>query len=288
VKKRVIKWIVILLIAVIIFVVVRPLLSGGTKTQYVQETVSAGTITTYFNFSGSMEVENAATVTASTEATVKEIYVDPNSSVNKNDRLMRLSDGTILKADIAGEVTSLNVIADSKVQPGDVLMEIMDMSSMKVTFKVDEYDVSAIQIGKKAQVTLDGSGYTFEGTISRLNKKATQSGDLSYYTTTIDLKGMSLPQDTLPGMQVTVKLMNKRAENVAMLKMDALSFTPQNEPYVLIRDGTGQKQVNVKVGINDGTNVEITEGLHSGDTVLYVPASTDDFRPMMGEPSYGQ
>jgi HlyD family secretion protein len=203
--------------------------------------------------------------------------------VLKNARLMRMEDGTVLKEDIGGEVTSLPVSAGSVVRVGDTLAEIMDLSDMKVDFDVDEYDVSAITLGKDVQMTLDGSGSEFQGAISALNKRATQdkAGDLSYFTATVDLANVQLPPEALPGMQVTVRVLNHSAENVVLLPMDALSFTAQNEPYVLVQDGKEVARVDVQVGMNDGENVEITAGLRGGDVVLYTPTATNTFQEMM-------
>jgi HlyD family secretion protein len=264
------------------------LLKGKQGSGYAQETAITGDLSTYYNFSGTVEVNHDLLVTAKSDTTVAEIYVQPNSVVAKNDRLMRLDDGTVLKADIAGEVTSIAVQADDNVHVGDTLAEIMDLQSMKITFQVDEYDMSAVTLGKTAQITLDGNGDAFEGPVTAINKRATQSGDLNYYTATVDLTGQTIPANMLPGMQVTVKLINQSVTGAVLLKMDAVSFTAQNKPYVLISDGKAQKKVDIEVGMNDGNYVEITQGLRAGDTVLYVPTATDTTLSFMGANSYAQ
>lgn len=280
-KKKRRGWIVTLIVLAAVVVAATVLLNGSRGVQYAEATATMGDITTYFSFSGSIDVNSSLTVTAPADATVSEVYVRANSVVPKNARLMRLSDGSVIKTDIAGEVTALDVVPDGAVKAGDMLAEIMDLSTMKATFQVDEFDISAVEIGKTALITLDGTGATFEGPITSLNKRATQSGDLSYYTATIDLSGVTLPAEALPGMQITVKVLNKQAQNVVLLEMDAVSFTAYNVPYVMIRDGKETKTVDIQVGINDGANVEIISGLRNGDTVLYVPSSTDYFENMM-------
>lgn len=269
------KWIIAGVVIVVIVVAVALLSGGKGTTRYAEATASTGTITTYYSFSGNMDVNNSVTVTSPSDTTVSEIYVTPNSTVLKNARLMRLADGTIVKADIAGEVTSIEVAVDSVVKTGATLAEVMELTSMKATFKVDEYDVSAIQIGKAAQLTVDGTGDSFEGKITSINKRATVDGDLSYYIATVDLTGQQVPANAFPGMQITAKVLNKQAENAVLLTMDAVRFTAQNTPYVLMRDGDKVKELSIQVGINDGTNVEITEGLKAGDSVLYVSTANE-------------
>jgi HlyD family secretion protein len=281
VKTKRTRWIVILIVLAVVAVAGSLVLGGGGAPLYAVATAQTGSITTYYNFSGSMDVNQSMTVSAPAEATVSEVYVRQNGQVAKNARLMRLSDGTILKADIAGEVTSLEAEAGNLVRAGDVLAEIMNLDTLTASFKVDEFDVSSVEIGKEAQVTLDGSGNIFMAKVTGLNKRATLEGDLSYYTASIDLGGTKLPADALPGMQITVKLLNNSAENVVLLPMEAISFTAQNEPYVLMPDGKETRSVGIELGINDGDNVEIRAGLKSGETVLYTPTATQDIQAMM-------
>jgi len=276
VKEKRVKWLWIVLILVAA-AGGWMLISGRSAQQYGEATTVTGSITTYYNFSGAIEVVRSATVISPAASTVTKIYVQQNDLIEEGDRLIRLDNGTTLKAELTGEVTSLGVSEGSVVTVGDTLAEVMDLTELRVDFQVDEYDVDAIALGKTAIVTVDGTGETFEGTITSLNKRATQSGDLSYYTAGIDLSDVSLPEGILPGMQVTVDVLNQHAEDVVLLSVSAVSFTTDNQPYVLMRDGDTVNQVEITVGINDGNNVEITEGLASGDIVLYEITSTDTF-----------
>ena len=287
-KKKRHKWIWILIVLLVLAVAGWKLLGSGSAQVYAQATAETGSISTYYNFSGSVEVNQSATVTSPSASTVSEVYVRQNDHVAKNARLLRLEDGTILKSEMAGEVTSLPVSAGSVVTSGETLVEIMDLTGMKIDFQVDEYDVEAIELGKMAKVTVDGSGETFEGAVTGINKRATQSGDLSYYTASIDLTGIKLPAGTLPGMQVTVDVLNQQAENAVLLPMYAMSFTLDNQPYVLMQDGKATKEVKLTVGINDGNYVQITSGLQSGDIVLFTSTSATAYPMMMGARNYAQ
>lgn len=280
-KKKRFKWILLPVAIVAALLAGKLLFGGAAQQQYAEVTAQTGSITTYYSFSGSLDVNQSTLVSAPAAATVSEIYVKPNTRVAKNARLMRMSDGTLLKAEIAGEVTSLNVTEGSVVTAGQTLAEIMDLSSMKATFKVDEYDVSTVTLGKMTQITMDGSGNAFEGAVTALNKRATQDGDLSYYTATVDLTGVALPADALPGMQITVKVLNQNVQNAVLLPMDTVSFTAQNEPYVMMRVDGKVVVKAIEVGANDGEMVEITSGLASGETVLYTPTAVESMQALM-------
>jgi multidrug efflux pump subunit AcrA (membrane-fusion protein) len=279
--KRRKKWIWVVVILLVVSVGGFTLLNRGQAVIYAQDTATTGSIVTYFNFSGSLDVTNAVTVVSPSDTTVSEIYVTPNSVVAENARLLRLKDGTVLKAEIAGEVTSINVSVNSAVTTGDTLLEMMDLTTMKATFKVDEYDISAVSIGKTVSVTVEGIGTTFDAPISAINKRAIVSGDLSYYEATVDLTGIPLPQSALPGMQISVNVLNQQVEDAVLLPIDAVSFDAEDLPFVYMQNGKAVDIVPIEVGVNDGVHVQITAGLKSGDTVLYIPTAASSLQDIM-------
>lgn len=278
-KRR--KWIWVVIILLVVIAGVSLLLNQNQVVRYAEDIAVTGDLSTYYNFSGSVEVTNAVTVLAPSDTTVADVYVSSNQQVAKSARLLRLEDGTLLKADLAGEVTGLNVETGSVIRSGDELLELMDLSSMKATFQVDEYDVAAVEIGKMVNITVDGTGASFTAPITALDKRAVQSGDLSYYTATVDLQGIELPAGTLPGMQISVDVLHQETKNAVLLRIGAVSFGADNTPYVLMQAGQEMTVVPVTVGINEGVYVEILTGVKSGDTVLYIPSSTTDLQALM-------
>ena len=91
-------------------------------------------------------------------------------------------------------------------------------------------------------------------------------------------------------MQVTVTVPQEQAEDVVILKMDALSFTNENTAFVyrLDADGSTMIETPVTVGVSNGNYVEIKEGLSEGDEVFAVAktetvsAMTSIFSSMFG------
>ena len=276
-KKRK-RWIWVLAILLVLLVGGYSLFGGRQTARYAEDTAVTGNLSTYYNFTGTVDVTNSVKLTSPSDAKISEVYVEPNTQVANNARLLRLDDGTILKADIAGEVTALTAQAGGYVRTGDPLLEILDLSSMKATFQVDEYDVAAVTIDKTVSITVDGTGKNFEAPVTALDMRAVQSGDLSYYTATVDLRGVQLPEGTMPGMQISVNVPHQQADNAVLLKISAISFGADNQPYVLMRGEKDVRQVPVEVGINDGTHVQILSGINAGDTVLYTPAAAADLQ----------
>ena len=275
-KKKWLKWLIILAVLALAFVIfVLPTLRSVSDALYQQDTVARGDISTYYSFSGDLVLAKSESHAATSDCEVRDVYVSEGDTVKKDDRLMRLSDGTAIKAGIAGEVTDLDVERDDAVSAGQALVSVADFDSMRVEFDVDEFDVDAVHVGTDAQITIDALDYTFALPITRISKTPRTSGDITYYTARADMDAGDAPDAALPGMRVDVKVLGAYAGDVLMIKMDALSFDEYNKPYVLIQSGDEKVRQYVGTGINDGVYVEITDGLSEGDTVYYMAKLSD-------------
>ena len=276
-KRRALRWIIPLLLMLVVvgFFILRP----RAQIRYIEATAFTGDISTTYSFTGNIIAPRRQTIFAPANATVKDVYVSANEDVKSGDRLIRLSNGAVIKADLAGEVVRLNARKDDVVPAGMELMAIVDVNELEVEISVDEYDVEAVAIGKGVAITVNALGVECGGTVKSLDKDADTSGGLSTYTAAI---AVDAPEGVLPGMQVEVKMLNKSAAGVTLLKVDALQFSEDNLAYVLVRGADGNHAPRfVETGINDGANIEIRAGLDSGETVYYAPGETDMMSMMM-------
>ena len=266
-KKKWIKWVVIL---VIVAAVVGWFMMISRKTQdaaYIDVQAAMGSIETYYNFDGLVKAKRMQTIAAGQSGKVRTVYVTQNQQVKEGERLYRLESGETVEADIAGEVTGLYVEQGGVVTAGQTTAQIIDMSSLEVELNVDEYDVAAVAPGQEVQANVLAPDVRFTGSVTALDKNGTASGGLSYYTATVAFDAV---ENVYPGMQVSAKVLKEQAENVVLLRRDAVQFDDYNKPYVLVRgaDGKSVEHKSVTVGVSDGMNCEITSGLNAGDTVL--------------------
>ena len=264
-KRKWIKWIVLLAVAVLI---VGWLLFFSKQTQsaaYTQVSVTEGDLTTYYNFDGLVHAARTQTIASAEAGTVRTVYVTQNQQVRKGDRLYRLDGGETVECDIDGEVTGLFIQAGDVVSAGETVVEIIDMDRLEARLDVDEYDVAAVAPGSEVAVTILATEEQLSGTVSGLNKNGTASGDLSYYTATVRMDGA---QGAYPGMQVSAKVLREHVEDAALLRMDAIQFDEYNRPYVLVGTPEEPQRIDVTIGVTDGVTCEIRDGLKAGDTVL--------------------
>lgn len=266
-KKKWLKWVIVLAIAAV-FAAWLMIFSKGTQSAvYTDVQAVTGNLETYYNFDGLVKAKRTQTITSAQAGTVRTVYVRQNEQVKKGAKLYRLDDGETVQADMAGEVTGLYIEEGSVVSAGETTAQIIDMSSLEVELKVDEYDVAAVTPGMPVQISVLATGGQFTGSVTALDKNGTASGDLSYYTAAVAPES---GEGVYPGMQISAKILREKAENAVLLRQDAIQFDEYNKPYVYMRSADGKEvvKVGVSVGASDGIYCEITDGLKAGDTVL--------------------
>ena len=274
-EKRVRKWAfrlgALVLVAVAGWIgwdAIRPLVMADAVTVYSAYTVEEGAIETDMSFSATINVRSRQSAYASADATVQTIFVEDGQQVEKDDKLIQMSDGEIVRAEIQGTVNEISVRQGDTVLEGDALIDICDLQDLEVAITVDEYDIEKISVGQTCTVTVLPLETSFETQISSINRVSESPGSVAYYTV---LANFTAPEQVLPGMQATVSMDSNRVEDAVVLDMNALAFDEENKPYVLSLQADGTYEpVYVEVGINDGMKAEIVSGLEIGDTVYAV------------------
>jgi HlyD family secretion protein len=242
-------------------------------TTYDTYTATTGSISNALSFSGNLSLIDSASYTAASSGTVKTVYAPAGTAVKEGDRLLRLANGETVTADFDGRVNVLNFAEGDSVAAGDTLVQIADFTHLRVTFRVDEYDISDVAVGQACTVTVTSLEKAYESSIAAIDYISASTGNVAYYTATayVDVDG-----DALPGMQVTVTIPQEEAKDVVILKVDALSFDGTNQAFVWMKGASGElEQVNVTTGVSNGNYIEITSGLSDGDQV-YVEAKAEE------------
>lgn len=270
--KKLVGWLVFLgLLVGAFYLFVYPDLNASATTTYDSYTAAKGTISNSMSFSGSISVVNSETLTAVSAATVRRIYVAEGDTVVAGQKLMRLSDGEVFKADFDGQVNEISVAEEDDIAANASLIQIVDFSNLKVSMRVDENSVSKVSVGQTCKVTVTALSQTFDSTITHINRIASGNNTSVYYTVTAEFSGTD---SVLPGMQVTVVIPEEEAADVVILSKDAVSSDAGNSAYVLMKNAAGEmEKVTVELGVSNDSFVEIKSGLSESD-VVYVQVKT--------------
>ncbi|MFA5527677.1 MAG: HlyD family efflux transporter periplasmic adaptor subunit [Peptostreptococcales bacterium] len=277
-------------------------LSGGT---YV--TVNAGGIDC--QEAAVLESVNERIVTSKTSGTVSNITAAQGEYLNRGGEILRLTsesaddtlrsselslreaelsyqssqdqlDNYSIMAPISGSVISKEIKAGDTLDSSTsktVMAVIADMSTMVFTIDVDELDIASMKKGQAVNITADAlSGKRFRGFVDNIGLLGTsQNGVTSYPVTIVIENGEGL----WPGMNVTADIVIDSAENVLTIPVSAVNRgntvlvkgAQGSEDVDQSRAPSGASYVQVELGLNDESYIEITKGLSEKDVVL-VPA----------------
>lgn len=269
-KKK--KWITFSVISIVVIGIAIAVLMQPKTTAYDSTTAKSGDITTYYSFSGNVETKNRQTVMSEKLMQISTIHFKEGDPVKEGDVLIVTSTDDEITSKIDGIVTKVNVEENAQVMAGVRLLEIVDNNNLKINVKVDEYDISALTVGKETTVKIGAINKEITGEVKSMSEEGQTVNGVTYFTATIDLDKDS---SVKIGMSAEVKLMRENVIGVVTLPMTTIQFDENNNPYVLKSDEKGNPvKTEISTGVNDGTTVEIRSGVANGETILYTKADT--------------
>lgn len=273
-RRKIIKRLIILVIVLGIlglagYVVVRKL-QNDYRVTYDPYTASVGSISNSLSYTGSMQLVNNATYTASSDCKVREVYVTAGQQVKEGDKLIRLSNGTTVEAEFDGTVNKVEVEKGDEVRSGDSLVQVADFGHMKISFRIGESNIRDVTVGTSVRITVSSINETFTADIGSIDYASYSGNNVAYYTATaeVDTSGIDY---IYPGMQATVTIPQEEAKDVVILKMDAVSTSADNSAFVYKQADDGSMvETPITVGVSNGNYVEIKSGVSDGETVYVV------------------
>jgi HlyD family secretion protein len=226
---------------------------------------------------------------------------------------------TEIRSPVNGVVSNLNtevgevVIAGTTNLAGTVLMNICNLSGMRVRADVDETDIPFIHRGQPAQVYLQADQRApIAGTVGRIGAKGARSGDVVNYETRIVVNQDS--EALRAGMTATVEIEVRRVDDALGVPVQAVVHRQRKDlpdtaevrawcernahsPGERAREGKTRyikvvfvvergvaRARPVETGLSDERRVEILSGLKPDDRVIVGPFRTlDDLRD--GQPT---
>ncbi|MGG2065667.1 efflux RND transporter periplasmic adaptor subunit [Bacillus sp. S14(2024)] len=276
-KKKLVIWsmIGVVIIALISVLAFWPKGNGD----FQEEKAQTSDITTYYSFSGTVEAKNKQNISSNKEMHVDEIIVKEGDQIKKGDVLLKNGVGEEIKAEIDGEVSKVYVKGNTHVLPGTQLIDIVNFANLQTKVKVDEYDLKYLKVGNEVNVTINALEKEMKGTISNISKEATNENGVSYFIATIDLNS----DNTIRvGMSAEARILKQKAVGVTTLSMNAVQFDSKNKPYVLIPSEKGlPTKKYIHIGINNGTTVEIKDGVDAGGAVMVSTKEKDNSNATM-------
>jgi len=170
---------------------------------------------------------------------------------------------TNIRAPFSGKLGLRMVSVGAYVSPTSVISTISQPNQLKLDFTVPERYINQISNGKIVNFKVDGSDRTYAARVIATESNITQD------TRTLQVRAavQGTTAGLVPGNFATVRLNFDPDPNAIVIPSQAIIPQARGKKVYVYNDGTA-KFVDVTTGIRDSANIQITDGLKVGDTVL--------------------
>lgn len=205
---------------------------------------------------------------------IKRGSISGGSSANTN--IVAQIPGTILEIPVReGD----QVIQSNNFNAGTTIATIADMSLMIFEGKVDEAEVGKLKEGKVIKVVLGAiANKEFPAKLTFVAPKGIEENGAVQFTIKADVE-IDSTTNIRAGYSANAEIDIEAKDSVLAIREALLQYNRITEkPFVEISEGDNKyRKENVELGLSDGINVEILEGVKEGDNIkVWNKASKDN------------
>ena len=214
-----------------------------------------------------------------TQAEIDRSGVEEELIQKKLDKLYALKEGATLKAEANGTITYLTSLrAGDSIDTGTTVVTILDTNALYIEIKPKNNDASQFKMDQKVDIRVGEEVY--EGTVfmipsalgeyreaqkkskEKLDDKIDYQADAVYVRFT-DKKSPA----SAVGQLADVTLLLDKAEDAIVISNNLIKKVDGEQVVYVLKDGE-KVAVNVEVGLQTGSQAEITSGLNENDEVI--------------------
>ena len=169
-----------------------------------------------------------------------------------------------VRSPIAGIVKSKGVERGEYVNKGQMLAEVLNVSRLRARFDVPEGEIRHLVRGKQVRLTLDAlPGEEFQGVVKTVGLEA----DRTTRTFPVEV-ALDNPRERLrAGMLARVRVPLLEYRQQVLVPRHAVLEREHGRAVFVVRDGRAL-EVPIRTGAASGENLQVLEGLRSGDRVV--------------------
>lgn len=170
-----------------------------------------------------------------------------------------------IRSPINGVVTERPLYPGEMAAAGTPLLTIMDISSMIAKAHIPQDQAAALRVSDNGTMSLPGIEEPIQGKVTVI------SPALDPNSTTVEVwfEAKNPKHELKPGTSVHLSLTARTLKDALVVPASAILTAPDGSTTVMLAgpDGLAHRQ-GVKVGIRNGDDVQVVEGVNEGDKVI--------------------
>jgi RND family efflux transporter MFP subunit len=176
---------------------------------------------------------------------------------------------TEIRSPIDGVVTDRPLYPGEMPAPGAPLITVMDLSRVVARTHIDQQQAAALKVGDSAEITAPGIAESLPGKVTMVSPAL----DPGSTTVEVWVEAPNPHERVRPGGSARITIVAETVAKAMVIPAVAVLTAAGGGASVMVVDTENKPhQKNVKVGIRDADNVQITSGLQVGERVVTVGA----------------
>ena len=151
-----------------------------------------------------------------------------------------------------------------------LVMTLGDIDRVFVRGKVDEADIGRVRLGQSARIRVETfKERTFNGHVTQISPLGVEKDNVTNFEVkvSIDNPGKELKAN----MTANAEIVLEEHPNALLIPESAITYDAHKHPFVdLVVAGApnGRRKTVIKIGVGNGTKIEVLDGLKPGDKLL--------------------
>jgi RND family efflux transporter MFP subunit len=170
-----------------------------------------------------------------------------------------------IRSPINGVITDRPLYPGEMAAAGTALLTVMDISSVIAKAHIPQSDAAALKVGDKGSMTLPGIEEPIEGKVTVVSPAL----DPNSTTVEVWLEAKNPKQVLKPGTSVQLSMTADTVKDALVIPANSVITATDGTTAVMLAGSDGRAhQKSVKLGIRNGDDVQIVEGLTATDKVV--------------------
>ena len=178
-----------------------------------------------------------------------------------------------IESPVSGTITSLTAQENYLVDTDSPLMEIADLSDIKIVLEVPEYDVKYIELGQKLMIKPEvfEKKKSYPGVVTKISRISKVSETTSENVLEVEVKPDEAIPYIVPGFKVSAVIyLEQRDSGILIPKTAILEESGKYFVFVSSDDGVLSKR-GIEVENIKGDDIVVKNGLKAGENILVTP-----------------
>jgi HlyD family secretion protein len=151
-----------------------------------------------------------------------------------------------------------------------LVMTLGDIEKVFVRGKVDEADIGRVRLGQPAKITTETfREKVFEGKVTQISPIGVEKDNVTTFEVEVSIDNPG--QELKANMTANAEIILEQHPDSLLLPEAAVTYDDQRNAFVELADPgakNGRRKVAVKVGVGNGTKLQVVSGVKAGDKVV--------------------